>query len=150
MSDVNRKWFYLVVLSLIWGTSYILIKKGLEGFTPIQLGVVRILITAFFLFLIGFRTLRNISKEEWKWIAISGMVGSFFPVFLVAFAQTEIDSSIASILNSTVPLFTIIVGFLWFSIMFSARQFLGVIVGLLGAILLIIFGADINPDQTYK
>jgi len=150
MSDVNRKWFYLVVLSLIWGTSYILIKKGLEGFTPIQLGVVRILITAFFLFLIGFRTLRNISKEEWKWIAISGMVGSFFPVFLFAFAQTEIDSSIASILNSTVPLFTIIVGFLWFSIMFSARQFLGVIVGLLGAILLIIFGADINPDQNYK
>jgi len=150
MSDVNRKWFYLIVLSLIWGTSYILIKKGLEGFNPVQLGVLRILITAFFLFLIGFRTLRSVSKEQWKWIAISGMVGSFFPVFLFAFAQTEIDSSIASILNSTVPLFTIIVGFFWFSILFSARQFFGVMVGLLGAILLIILGAEINPDQNYK
>ena len=149
MSDVNRKWFYLIVLSLIWGTSYILIKKGLEGFDPVQLGVVRILITALFLFLIGFRTLRTVSKEEWKWIAISGMVGSFFPVFLFAFAQTEIDSSIASILNSTVPLFTILVGFFWFRIMFSSRQFSGVIVGLLGAILLIILGAEINPDQNY-
>ena len=149
MSDVNRKWFYLIVLSLIWGTSYILIKKGLEGFGPVQLGVVRILITALFLFLIGFRTLRSVSKEEWKWIAISGMVGSFFPVFLFAFAQTEIDSSIASILNSTVPLFTILVGFFWFRIIFSTRQFSGVIVGLLGAILLIILGAEINPDQNY-
>jgi len=91
MSDVNRKWFYLIVLSLIWGTSYILIKKSLEGFNPVQLGVVRILITALFLFLIGFRTLRNVSRVQWKWIAISGMVGSFFPVFLFAFAQTEID-----------------------------------------------------------
>ena len=150
MSDVNRKWFYLIVLSLIWGTSYILIKKGLEGFNPVQLGVVRILITALFLFLIGFRTLRNVSREQWKWIAISGMIGSFFPVFLFAFAQTEIDSGIASILNSTVPLFTIIVGFFLFSILFSARQFFGVIVGLLGAMLLIILGADINPDQNYK
>lgn len=150
MSDVNRKWFYLIVLSLIWGTSYILIKKGLEGFNPVQLGVVRILLTATLLFFIGFRTLRNVSRVEWKWIAISGMVGSFFPVFLFAFAQTEIDSSIASILNSTVPLFTIIVGFFWFSIMFSRRQFFGVIVGLLGAILLIILGAEINPDQNYR
>ena len=150
MSDVNRKWFYLLVLSLIWGTSYILIKKGLEGFNPVQLGVVRILITAFFLFLIGLRTLRSVTKEQWKWIAISGMVGSFFPVFLFAFAQTEIDSSIASILNSTVPLFTIIVGFFWFSILFSVRQFFGVMVGLLGAMLLIILGADINPEQNYK
>lgn len=150
MSDVNRKWFYLIVLSLIWGTSYILIKKGLEGFNPIQLGVVRILMTASFLFLIGFRSLRSVNRKEWKWIAISGMVGSFFPVFLFAFAQTEIDSSIASILNSTVPLFTIIVGFFWFSILFSARQFLGVMIGLLGAMLLILLGSDINPDQNYK
>lgn len=150
MSDVNRKWLYLIVLSLIWGTSYILIKKGLEGFNPVQLGVVRILITTFFLFLIGFRSLRSISREEWKWVAISAMVGSFFPVFLFAFAQTEIDSSIASILNSTVPLFTILVGFFLFGILFSIRQFFGVIVGLLGAMLLIILGADINPDQNYK
>ena len=150
MSDVNRKWLYLIVLSLIWGTSYILIKKGLEGFTPVQLGVVRILITALFLFLIGFRSIRSISNKQWKWIALSGMLGSFIPVFLFAFAQTEIDSSIASILNSTVPLFTIIVGFIWFGILFSARQFLGVAVGLLGAILLIILGADINPEQNYR
>ncbi len=150
MSDVHRKWYYLIVLSLIWGSSYILIKKGLEGFNPVQLGVMRVLITSLFMAIIGFRSLRGISKEQWKWIAVSGIIGSFIPVFLFAFAQSEIDSSIASILNSTVPLFTIIVGFLWFGISFSLRQFLGVIVGLLGAIILIVLGASINPDQNYK
>ena len=149
MSDVHRKWYYLIVLSLIWGSSYILIKKGLQGFNPVQLGVMRVLVTSLFMAIIGFRSLRGISSKQWKWIAVSGMIGSFIPVFLFAFAQSEIDSSIASILNSTVPLFTIIVGFLWYSITFSLRQFLGVIVGLLGAIILIVLGASINPDQNY-
>ncbi|MGB5821791.1 MAG: EamA family transporter [Saonia sp.] len=149
MSDVNRKWFYLIILSIIWGTSYILIKKGLEGFTPIQLGVVRIILATVFLYIIGFKSLRNISKREWKWLGISGMVGSFIPVFLFAYAETEIDSSIAAILNSLVPLFTIFVGYFAFSILFTRNQVIGVIIGLLGAALLIFLGASINPDQNY-
>ncbi len=149
MSDVNRKWFYLITLSLIWGTSYILIKKGLEGFNPVQLGSVRIVITTIFLFIIGARSLRGISSKQWKWIAISGILGSFLPVFLFAFAQTEIDSSIASILNSCVPLFTIFLGYLAFKIKFNTNQLYGVLIGLIGAALLIFLGADINPNQNY-
>ena len=149
MSDVNRKWFYLIVLSIIWGTSYILIKKGLEGFTPIQLGSVRIVITSFFLFLVGYRSIRNISKKQWFWVGLSGLFGSFIPVFLFSYAETEIDSSIASILNSLVPLFTIIIGFMAFKIAFTKNQVIGVFVGLLGAILLIYVGSDINPNQNY-
>ena len=149
MSDVNRKWLYLIVLSIIWGTSYILIKKSLAGFSPVQLGAVRIVMASLFLFIIGLRSLRGISKKEWKWIALSALVGSFFPIFLYAFAQTEIDSSIASILNSLVPLFTIFIGYLAFRITFTGRQLLGVLVGLLGASFLIFLGIDINPDQNY-
>jgi len=149
MSDVNRKWFYLIVLAIIWGTSYILIKKGLEGFTPIQLGAVRIVIAAFFLLLIGFRSLRGVTKKEWRWIALSALVGSFFPVFLFSYAETQIDSSIAAILNSLVPLFTILVGFIAFNISFSRNQLFGVLVGFLGAMLLIFLGSDINPGQNY-
>lgn len=149
MSDVQRKWFYLLLLSLIWGSSYILIKKGLYGFTPFQLGAVRVVLSAVVFFIIGGKTLRNIGRKEWKWVAISGLIGSFIPVFLFAFAQTEIDSSIASILNSLVPLFTIIVGFLFFNTIFSKKQIFGVIFGLLGAILLILIGGAINPSQNY-
>nr|WP_298996730.1 EamA family transporter [uncultured Allomuricauda sp.] len=145
----NRKWFYLFVLSVIWGTSYILIKKGLEGFNPVQLGAVRIVLAALFLFVIGFKSLRTISKKEWPWVALSGFVGSFIPMFLFAFAQTEIDSAIASILNSLVPLFTLFIGFFAFGISFRRNQLVGVVIGLVGAICLVIFGSQINPSQNY-
>ncbi|MEM8847303.1 MAG: EamA family transporter [Bacteroidota bacterium] len=145
----NRKWFYLFVLSIIWGTSYILIKKGLEGFNPVQLGAVRIVLAALFLFAIGFKSLRTISKKEWPWVVLSGFVGSFVPMFLFAFAETEIDSAIASILNSIVPLFTLFIGFFAFGITFTRNQLLGVLIGLIGASLLIFFGSRINPNQNY-
>lgn len=148
--DTNRKkWIYLIVLSLIWGSSYILIKKGLVGLTPIQLGAVRVLFSSIFLFLIGFKWLWKIDKSKWKWIAASAMSGTFIPVFLFAYAETEIDSSIASILNSLVPLFTIFIGFLVFKVDFTKNQVVGVVVGLLGAILLIFQGANVNPGQNY-
>lgn len=145
----RRKWIYLIVLSVIWGTSYILIKKGLEGFSPLQLGAVRILLAGFFLFIIGYKSLKNIGKTEWKWVALSGFLGSFFPMFLFAYAETEIDSSVAAILNSLVPLFTLFIGLVVFGVRFAKNQLIGVLIGLLGASLLIFFGKAINPDQNY-
>lgn len=149
MSEVNRRWFYLIVLSIIWGSSYILIKKGLDGFSAIQLWGVRVLMAGLLLMLIGFRSLRTIGKGQWKWVALSGVVGSFIPMFLFAWAETEIDSSIASILNSLVPLFTLFVGYALFRISFSLNQLAGVLVGLVGAGLLIYLGSEVNPNQNY-
>lgn len=149
MNEHKRKWVYLIVLSIIWGTSYILIKKGLEGFNPIQLGSIRIVLAAFFLFIVGFKSLRTISKKEWFWVGVSGIIGSFIPMFLFAFAETEIDSSIASILNSLVPLFTLFVGLFAFGVGFTKNQLLGVVIGLFGAAFLIFFGTEVNPDQNY-
>lgn len=149
MSDVNRRWFYLIVLAIIWGSSYILIKKGLDGFSAIQLWGVRVLMAGLLLMAIGFRSLRSIERSQWKWVGLSGLVGSFVPMFLFAWAETEIDSSIASILNSLVPLFTLFVGYVLFRISFSMNQLAGVLVGLLGAGLLIYLGAEVNPNQNY-
>ena len=149
MQASNKKWLYLFILSLIWGTSYILIKKGLVGLSPLQLGAFRIIFTTIFLFLIGFRSLFRITKTQWGWVALSALLGTFLPVFLFAYAETQIDSSIASILNSLVPLFTIFLGFLLFKIAFTRNQVIGVILGLLGAAILIFQGAEVNPDQNY-
>lgn len=149
MSEVNRRWFYLIVLSIIWGSSYILIKKSLGGFSAIQLWGVRVLMAGLLLMLIGFRSLRTIGRGQWKWVALSGVVGSFIPMFLFAWAETEIDSSIASILNSLVPLFTLFVGYALFRISFSLNQLAGVLVGLAGAGLLIYLGSEVNPNQNY-
>ena len=149
MQASNKKWLYLFILSLIWGTSYILIKKGLVGLSPLQLGAFRIIFTTIFLFLIGFRSLFRITRAQWGWVALSALLGTFLPVFLFAYAETQIDSSIASILNSLVPLFTIFLGFLLFKIAFTRNQVIGVILGLLGAAILIFQGAEVNPDQNY-
>lgn len=145
----NKKWFILIILSLIWGSSFILIKKGLVGLTPMQLGALRIVFSAIFIFVFGFYTLKFIKKDKWKWLIISGFVGTFFPAFLFAFAETEIDSSIASILNSLVPLNTVLLGFAIFKIASTKRQIIGVIVGFLGTALLIGSGAQLNPNQNY-
>ena len=149
MSDSHKKWWYLFLLSLIWGSSFILIKKALLGFTPIQLGGLRIVFAAGFLFFIGFRSLRNINGKDWKWILLAGFLSSFFPPFLFALAQTEIESGITSIFNSLAPLFTGLVGILLFGTIVTKRQTLGVFVGLMGTVLLFITGAQLHPDQNY-
>lgn len=149
MFQNNKKWIFLFLLAFIWGSSFILIKKGLVGFTPLQLGSLRIIITAFLLFLVGFKSLKNLPKNKLKWIVISGFLGTFFPAFLFAYAETEIDSAIASILNSIVPINTIVFGFLAFKMHSSKRQVLGVLTGFAGTFLLITNGASINPNQNY-
>jgi len=144
-----KKWIYLISLSIIWGSSFILIKKALIGLTPAQLGSLRIIFSSIIIFAFAWNTLKIISKKEWKWIIISAFLGSFFPAFLFAFAETEIDSSIASVLNSLVPLNTVIIGAIVFKIASSKKQIIGVFVGFIGTYLLIDRGMHLNPDQNY-
>ena len=86
---------------------------------------------------------------EWKWITISAFLGSFFPAFLFAFAEKEIDSAVASIINSIVPLNTVIIGMVLFNIRSTKRQIIGVLIGLAGTYMLIMSGIKLNPDQNY-
>ena len=96
---MNRKWVILIALSLIWGSSFILIKKSLVGLTPFHLGSLRMFFASIFIFIVGFNKIKLIKKEQWKWIAATGFLGTFAPAFLFAIAETEIDSAIAAILN---------------------------------------------------
>jgi drug/metabolite transporter (DMT)-like permease len=146
---MDKKWLYLLLLSLIWGTSFILIKKGLIGLTQIQLGSLRTVLTAIILFSVGLPALKNIKRQQWKWIALSALFGTFFPAYLFAFAQKHIDSAVASILNSLTPLATAVLGYLVFSIYTTRRQMIGVFIGLVGSVMLILAGAHINPHQNH-
>ena len=145
-----NKWFYLIALSLIWGSSFILIKKALVGLEASQLGSLRIIFSSIFIFLIAWRNIFTIKKIEWKWITISAFLGSFFPAFLFAFAEKEIDSSVASIINSIVPLNTLILGMIIFKIESTKRQIIGVLIGFFGTYLLISSGLKLNPNQNYN
>jgi len=149
MSGKNRRWFYLIVLAIVWGSSFILMKKALIGLTPIQVGALRILITAIALLLIGFKSVFTIKKQQWWHIFLTAILGTFFPAFLFAYAINGIDSSIASILNSLTPLNTLIIGALIFGFTFKRFQLFGILIGLIGTIILILKGAQLNPDQNY-
>ena len=138
-----------MVLALVWGSSFILIKKGLIGLTALQLGSLRIIFAAVFLVLIGFKSLPKIPIYKWKYIALTSLFGTFIPAYLFAIAQTEIDSSVSSILNSLTPLNTLILGALVFGLQFKRNQIFGILIGLIGSALLILNGAIHHPEQNY-
>lgn len=149
MDAKQLKWAYLLVLSLIWGSSFILIKRGLVGLTAIQVGSFRIIFAALFLLIVGFKSLGKISRRQWKFVAVTSFFGTFTPAFLFAIAETEVDSSIVAILNSLTPLNTLVLGILIFGIQFQKRQVLGVFIGLLGCLLLVLSGDSAGGTQNY-
>lgn len=150
MTNQQQKWLIFLLLSFVWGSSFILMKKALIALSPIQVGALRIAITAVFLLIIGFKGISNIQRKQWKYIFYTAVFGTFFPSFLFAFAVKGIDSSIVSILNSLTPFNTFIVGISVYGYAFKKKQFVGIIIGLIGTILLILKGADINPNQQYQ
>jgi len=130
-------WIMLVMLVLIWGTSFILIKRGLEVYTSIEVGAIRIFVSFLVLWPFALKWIRKIPKQKIKYIVIVGVIGTGIPAFLFAAAQTHIDSSLAGILNSLTPLFTMLAGFLFFGQKLRWLNVSGVLVGLLGAVGLI-------------
>ena len=132
-----RKWGTLIILSFIWGSSYILIKKGLTGLTPVQLGSLRVIITTILIAPIGYNKIKHIPKNKMKWVAISAFVGSFFPAYLFAFAETEISSSVTAVMVSLTPLFTLLISVIIFGEDLLKKQVIGVIIGFLGIVVLI-------------
>ena len=136
----------LFVLALIWGSSFILMKKGLIGFTHSQLGAMRITLT--FLALLPFTIGRFIllSGRDWRNLAIIGIIGNGLPAFLFAKAQTGIDSYMAGLLNSLTPLFTLIIGLSLFGFKTKWFNVLGILIALAGTTGLLYVGGGKTFD----
>jgi drug/metabolite transporter (DMT)-like permease len=150
MGNKNSKWLILLILAVVWGSSFILMKKGLDGgMNAYQLGAYRILFTSAFLLLIAGKELVNIKKKKIKYVILAGLLGNFFPIFLFSLAQTEISSSISSTLNSFTPLNTLIIGSLFFGLTFKRKQILGLLIGIVGCLILVYAGASGNPSKNY-
>ncbi|HMI05957.1 MAG TPA: DMT family transporter [Flavobacterium sp.] len=150
MNAKQLKWFLLVFISLIWGSSFILIKKGLVGLNPFQLGALRMIFAALFLLVIGFRTLSKIPAAKWKFIVLTALLGTFFPAFLFAIAETRIGSSVTGMLNSFTPLNTLVLGAFLFGLNFKRTQIIGVAVGLVGSLLLVFSGSGDQAATDYS
>jgi drug/metabolite transporter (DMT)-like permease len=128
-----RHWLALLILSLIWGTSYILMKKGLESFSPYQVGALRIVITFICLLPVALRHFHHLNKTNILSIIIIGLFGSVIPAFLFPLAETKISSSLAGMINSLSPVFTLVYGITIYKRKAIGTQIAGVFLGLLGA-----------------
>jgi drug/metabolite transporter (DMT)-like permease len=147
----NLKWIMLGVLALIWGSSFILMKQGLKGFRPDQVASIRMMVACIATFPMGIRKFRDLTFDKARYMAVVGVVGSGIPAFLFATAQTRISSYLAGMLNSLTPVFTMILGLLFFRSKFTWMQMLGVCIGFLGAAGLIFIrsGGGINSDAFF-
>ncbi|MBD3582310.1 DMT family transporter [Flavobacterium selenitireducens] len=140
MKTAHNRLLFIFLLALIWGSSFILIKRGLAGLSPYELGSLRMIFAALFFLVVGFRSLAQIPREKWKFIGLTALFGSFMPAFLFALAQTHISSTVSGIMNAFTPLNTLWVGIVLFALDYRRKQILGVVVGLAGCLLLILGG----------
>jgi len=140
LSERRWQWILFFGLAIIWGSSFILMKKGLRSYTDIQVATLRITIS-FLIFLPSIiKRVKQINFAQAKSLAVVGIIGNAIPAFLFTKAQTHINSSLAGILNSIVPFFVLIVGFLFYKATTKWHNVLGISLGFAGAAGLIFGG----------
>lgn len=142
MNPEKEKWILLVLLSVIWGSSFILIKKSLEHFNPYEVGALRVLIAGLILLPFAIMSIKKFPRKHLKWLILAAVTGNFIPMFLFPIAETEVSSSIAGIINSMMPIFVIIVGALLWKFQTTKRQIVGVVISFTGACILAFSGGE--------
>ncbi len=129
-------WFIFILLSVVWGSSFVLIKEGLVGLSALQVASFRIISSGIILLPIALKVIRSIPQKKLKLIFLSGFLGSLAPSFLFCIAEQRIDSSLAGTLNALTPICTIIFGALFFKTNTARNKILGIVTSFTGSILL--------------
>jgi drug/metabolite transporter (DMT)-like permease len=132
-------WGLFILLSIIWGSSFILMKEGLMGLTSFQVASIRIISAGIVLFPMALMSLRLIPKKLMGYIFFSGALGSLLPAYLFCMAEEKIDSALAGVLNSLTPIFVILSGALFFQTRASIYKIAGIAIALAGSVLLFFF-----------
>ena len=145
----KNRWFLLGILAITWGSSFIMIKKSLLVLTPYQIGSIRVAVSGLLLMFIGFPAIRKMPKKYLGWVALSGVLGNFLPLFLFPIAQMKVSSSLTGILDSVVPVFVLIFGFIFFKISSKFIQSVGALIGFIGAAVLIYFSEPSSDGSSF-
>lgn len=144
----NTSWFILIILSVVWGCSFILIKKSLVAFSPVQLACMRLGISSIAFAPVVWYHRKSIDWGRWPKFLAVGLTGSGIPAFLFFFAQTKISSSVAGMLNSLTPLWTLIIGISIFRLSFERSKLIGLLIGFLGAAILL-SGSEEHTESNF-
>ena len=132
LKDKLINWGLFTILSLIWGSSFILMKAGMNTLTPYHVASIRIMSAGLVLIPFAYKAIKQVPKNKMFIVILSGLLGSFFPAYLFCLAETKIDSSLAGILNALTPLFTILIGIGFFQLKVNTQKIIGVLVGFAG------------------
>lgn len=143
MKQETKGWLLLFSLALIWGASFILMKRGMHTtsgeaiFSDEQVAAIRMTIASIALLPFALKHIRKVkSIRVWLFLLISGLTGNFFPAFLFTYAETGLGSGYTGMLNSFTPIFTILLGFIFFKNRITPIQIAGVIIATVGILLL--------------
>ncbi len=132
-----KAWGFLIVLALIWGSSFILIKRGLTVFSPGEVGAFRIVSAGLVLLPLSIPRIKILNSRQIKNLVTVGLVGSFIPAFLFAKAQTQLSSSLTGVFNAMTPLFVVLIGAAFFHSRITRRNALGLLIAFVGVVLLL-------------
>jgi drug/metabolite transporter (DMT)-like permease len=135
-------WALLFILAGIWGTSFILMKRGLEVFDAVELGLTRVSVAALLLLPFALRHVGKVGRARLGWLLFSGVVGTLLPAMLFAYAETKLASGLAGVLNALTAVFVLLVGALLFGQRLTVLRVLGILLGLIGTLVLILLGGS--------
>ena len=133
-----RNWFILLILSIIWGSSFILMKKGLLGFTYLEVACFRLIIAFLILSPFLISSLKKLKISYIKPILVVSIIGTVIPAILFALGQTYLKSSTTGMLNALTPIFTLIIGVLYFQKKYNKENIIGILIGLIGSYILLL------------
>lgn len=147
MTSKTLSWLILIVLALVWGSSFILMKRGMDAFSSGEVAALRISIAFLFLAPLLIKHYKIDFKKHFKGLFIMGVFGNLIPAFLFTKAETQISSSLAGMLNALTPLFAVLVAFFWLKIRPGGVKIMGVIVGFISASCLMLFDKSEDTFQ---
>lgn len=137
----------LIILAFIWGSSFILMKEGLKSFNSFQVASFRLSIAGVFFIPVFIKFIRKVDRKDYPVLLISGLTGSGVPAFLFTYAQLHINSSTAGALNALTPFFTLVIGVLFLGLTLQRTKALGVLIGFIGALMIILFKPKGGPFE---
>ncbi len=145
-------WFLLIFLAVLWGSSFILMFEGLKAFNALELAAIRMGVAAICLLPFLYKYVRLISWRDWGLLTVIGLAGNAIPAYLFAQSETQLPTAVVGVLNSLSPIFTLIIGFLFFQMRTPAKNAVGVMLGFTGATILALAGskeAEVNTNLSF-
>lgn len=137
MRDKAINWLLFVMLSLIWGSSFLLMKVGMQLLSPYHVAALRIVSAGIVLIPFAAKAFTQIPRNKLGVVVLSGLLGSFFPAFLFCIAETQLSSALTGMLNSLTPLCAVLIGVFFFQLKPKPQKIIGILVGLVGLFFLV-------------